>query len=158
MSGSRKTALLLLLPGLLALLACRSGRAVSVTGHIPSGWPVEQRIAHISSGFGPRSGGLHQGIDLAAPHGAPVVATADGEVVLAGRKKRYGRIVVINHGAGYETRYAHLSRISVRVGERVRRGQRIGRVGKSGNASGSHLHYEVRRSDVAIDPSLYLGQ
>jgi murein DD-endopeptidase MepM/ murein hydrolase activator NlpD len=100
---------------------------------------------------------MHQGIDLAAPRGAPVVATADGEVVFAGKKRHYGKVVVIDHGAGYETRYAHLSRISVRVGERVRSGQRIGKVGKSGNATGFHLHYEVRRSAVAVDPWQYLG-
>jgi murein DD-endopeptidase MepM/ murein hydrolase activator NlpD len=101
---------------------------------------------------------MHQGIDLAAPRGAPVVATADGEVAYAGRKRRYGKVIVIDHGAGYETRYAHLSRVSVRVGEQVRRGQKIGRVGKSGNATGFHLHYEVRRSTVAVDPWQYLGQ
>jgi murein DD-endopeptidase MepM/ murein hydrolase activator NlpD len=100
---------------------------------------------------------MHEGIDLAAPRGTPVVATAAGTVVFAGRSSgRYGKIVVIDHGNGYQTRYAHLQRVLLRKGEKVRRGQPVGRVGRSGNATGCHLHYEVRLSAVALDPAPFL--
>ena len=81
-----------------------------------------------------------------------MVATADGRVTFAGKSGAYGRLVVIDHGGGWETRYAHLHRIGVDDGDRVRRGDRLGTVGHSGNASGDHLHYEVRRHGVPVDP------
>jgi len=80
------------------------------------------------------------------------VATAAGRVIFAGRSGAYGRMVVIDHGNGFETRYAHLASTTVRKGERVRRGELIGRVGKSGNATGYHLHYEVRQNGRPVDP------
>jgi len=94
----------------------------------------------------------HQGLDLAAAKGTPVRATADGVVTVAGRSGDWGRLVVIEHGGGWETRYAHLSHIRVERGERVARGQEIGTVGRSGNATGDHLHYEVRHADQPLDP------
>ncbi len=120
---------------------------------------MARQLVTVTSSFGARSGGRwHAGIDLAAPKGTPVVATAAGTVTLAGRSGRYGKTVVIDHGNGYETRYAHLSTLLVSQGEAVRRGQRVGRVGKSGNATGPHLHYEVRRHSVAVDPQPFLNQ
>jgi murein DD-endopeptidase MepM/ murein hydrolase activator NlpD len=101
---------------------------------------------------------MHQGIDLAAPKGTPVSATAAGKVVFAGRSGRFGRLVVIDHGGAYETRYAHLKKIKADAGERVERGEVIGTVGRSGNATGYHLHYEVRREGVPVDPRPFLGR
>lgn len=88
----------------------------------------------------------HDGIDLAAPMDRPVYAAYRGTVSFAGWQSGYGRIVIINHPRGYSTRYAHLAGFRVDVGQSVSRGQRIGRVGSSGNSSGPHLHFEVRRN------------
>jgi murein DD-endopeptidase MepM/ murein hydrolase activator NlpD len=124
---------------------------------VPTGWPVDPAVATVTAGFGaPRGSSRHQGIDLAAPAGTPVRATADGWVVVAERQKRYGRTVVLDHGDGYRTRYAHLKRIDTKKGKKVRRGDVIGRVGQSGNASGTHLHYEVLRNGVPLNPRPYL--
>jgi murein DD-endopeptidase MepM/ murein hydrolase activator NlpD len=118
---------------------------------------VDQRVAVVSSVFGARRGGSwHQGLDLSAPKGTPVWATADGVVVEAGRKGAYGRMVLIEHGNGYRTRYAHLKHIKVGRGARVARGDTIGTVGASGNATGSHLHYEVLLDGRPVDPRPFL--
>ena len=85
-----------------------------------------------------------------------VRVTADGRVIAAGKDGRYGRTVVVDHGGGYRTRYAHLKKIDTSEGRRVHRGDRIGRVGKSGNASGAHLHYEVLINGVPVNPRPYL--
>lgn len=144
----------LLVVGLSGCASGPRGEAVSV----PSGWPVDPRVARVASDFGDRRGGSwHQGIDLSAPKGTPVWATADGKVVVAERDGAYGRTVVIDHGNGFSTRYAHLKRIKVARGERVRRGDTVGTVGASGRASGSHLHYEVLRGGTPVDPRPYLG-
>lgn len=98
----------------------------------------------------------HWGLDIAARHGAPVVATADGVVLATFRSPTYGIGVDLRHGDTFVTRYAHLSALTVRNGERVRRGQLIGRVGATGRTTGPHLHYEVyvRRADGyhSVDP------
>ncbi|MCU0303798.1 MAG: M23 family metallopeptidase [Thermoanaerobaculales bacterium] len=141
----------------LALAACASGGRPQPTS-VPTGWPVAPSAASVSAAFGAVRGGTrHQGIDLAAPAGTPVWATADGTVVAAGRDGRFGRTVVVDHGGGYRTRYAHLKKIETRVGRRVRRGDVLGRVGRSGNARGAHLHYEVLRDGVAVDPRPFMG-
>ena len=139
------------------LAGCASGpRGEAV--HVPTGWPVDPRVAAVSSSFGAQRGrSWHQGIDLSAPKGTPVWATADGRVVMAERDGAYGRTVLVDHGNGYATRYAHLKRIKVSPGERVRRGDTLGTVGASGRASGSHLHYEVRRGGTPVDPRPFLG-
>jgi len=125
---------------------------------IPSGWPVDPGVAAVSSPFGARRGGSwHTGLDLRAPKGTPVWATADGKVVVAEREGAYGRTVVVDHGSGYSTRYAHLKRIKVERGERVKRGEVLGTVGESGNAGGVPLHYEVLRDGRPVDPRPYLG-
>jgi len=153
MPASRSAATLtLLVLALGALAGCASSRP-QAEATVPSGWPLPRELATVSSAFGdPRGRSSHQGLDIAAPPGTPVRATADGVVIFAGRSDSYGRLVVLDHGGGWETRYAHLHRIGVREGDRVRRGREIGTVGRSGNASGAHLHYEVHRHGVAIDP------
>ncbi|HZM83565.1 MAG TPA: M23 family metallopeptidase [Candidatus Limnocylindrales bacterium] len=98
----------------------------------------------------------HDGIDLAAPMDRPVYAAYRGTVSFAGTQSGYGRIVIINHSHGYSTRYAHLAGFRVTDGQSVSRGERIGRVGQSGNATGPHLHFEVRRNG-AVHTSLNQG-
>jgi len=143
----------------LTIAGCSSGRHRSSPPTLPSGWPIAYATVVVTAEFGAPRGrrSYHQGIDLAAPAGTKVRATADGKVVFAGRDGSYGRTVVIDHRNGYRTRYAHLKRVDTRVGARIRRGDVIGRVGKSGNASGTHLHYEVIRNGVPVDPRPYLG-
>jgi murein DD-endopeptidase MepM/ murein hydrolase activator NlpD len=97
---------------------------------------------------------VHKGLDFRADLGTPVAAAAPGKVVFAGSKGTYGRIVIIDHGLGLETRYAHLHRVKVSPGEFVAAGARIGLVGATGRVTGAHLHFEVRIRDRAIDPEL----
>lgn len=103
--------------------------------------------------FGPRGNRFHTGIDYPAQRGAPVDAAASGLVTYAGWSAGgWGRLVTVTHSSGVRTMYAHLSRVAVRVGQRVEVGQRVGRVGSSGQASGPHLHFEVRLRGAAVDP------
>jgi murein DD-endopeptidase MepM/ murein hydrolase activator NlpD len=106
----------------------------------------------------PKTGGrrMHSGVDFAAGLGTPLYATADGVVTHAGWGSGYGRLVKIQHEFGIETRYAHLSRFGVKVGQRVSRGQRIGDMGASGRVTGVHLHYEVRVGGKAVNPMIYI--
>ena len=125
----------------------------------PSIWPLEGRVA---SSFGEREdpfngeGAFHTGIDIDAPYGSPVRAAGDGDVTGGSTGSGYGREVIINHGHGVETIYAHLSAIAVVAGQHVTRGQVIGYVGQSGRATGPHLHYEVRVHNVPVNPHKYL--
>ena len=98
----------------------------------------------------------HSGIDISAPYGSPVEATADGIVVLAEPDGGYGREILIDHGNGFSTMYGHLSQIKVVVGQEVKRGQVIGAIGMTGKATGPHLHYEVHIHDAPVDPIKYL--
>lgn len=109
-----------------------------------------------TSGFGYRWGRLHAGTDFAAPHGTPIYSTADGTIVFAGWSSGYGRLIKIQHEFGIETRYAHLSKIRVKVGQRVSRGQRIGDMGNTGRSTGTHLHYEVRVGGKPVNPMIYI--
>jgi murein DD-endopeptidase MepM/ murein hydrolase activator NlpD len=144
---------------LLGLGGCTSTRRSEPAQLVPSGWPVDPRVAAVSSSFGAQRGrSRHQGIDLSAPKGTPVWATADGTVVIAEREGAFGRTVLVDHGNGYATRYAHLKRIKVARGDRVRRGDTLGTVGASGRASGSHLHYEVLREGRPVDPAPFLDR
>ena len=110
-----------------------------------------------TSGFGPRWGRMHSGLDFAGASGTPIHATADGTVVFAGRQSGYGNLIKVRHAFGFETRYAHLSRIRVAVGEKVSRGERIGDMGTTGRSTGVHLHYEVRRNGTAVNPATFIG-
>jgi len=99
---------------------------------------------------------MHDALDLAAPYGTPIYATADGVVVFAGWAGGYGRIIKIRHALGFETRYAHLSKFRVKKGQRVSRGDRIGDMGSSGRSTGSHVHYEIRIGGKSVNPSKYI--
>ncbi|MDP5103804.1 MAG: M23 family metallopeptidase [Erythrobacter sp.] len=127
---------------------------------VPSRMPLED--AALTSGFGMRNhpvlGGRrkHTGIDLAAPSGTPVYATADGIIGRADWFSSYGLYISINHGASMETRYAHLSRLAVAAGDNVKKGDLIGYVGSTGRSTGPHLHYEVRVEGLAVNPIPYM--
>ncbi len=125
----------------------------------PCGFPT---YGYISSGYGWRKNPIthkrefHYGVDVAAMEGTPVKSTADGIVVYVGRTKGSGNFVIIKHGYGYTTFYAHLKRYIVKVGQRVKRGQVIGYVGHTGLATGSHVHYEVWHHKKRVNPYPYL--
>lgn len=116
-------------------------------------WPVRGRL---TSFFGPRGRRQHEGIDIAAPQGTPVRAAERGRVIYAGALGSYGNVVVLRHGDRYETVYAHHRRNRVKPRSLVERGAVIGEVGATGNATGPHLHFEIRRDDRPRDPLLYL--
>jgi murein DD-endopeptidase MepM/ murein hydrolase activator NlpD len=127
---------------------------------IPSIQPISNRsLNRVSSGFGYRidpvykDRRLHPGLDFTAPVGTPIYAAADGVVRDAGfNTGGYGNRVVVNHGFGYETLYAHMVRIKARVGTKVKRGEVIGYVGSTGKSTGPHLHYEVHKNGTQLDP------
>jgi murein DD-endopeptidase MepM/ murein hydrolase activator NlpD len=128
---------------------------------VPYTMPV--RAAHrFTSGFGtrrdPKTGGrrMHSGIDLAAPRGTPIHATADGVVKSAKYENGYGNTVRIQHAFGFETVYAHQTRLHVRTGEQVSRGDHIGDMGATGRSTGVHLHYEVHLNGRPVNPMTYL--
>jgi murein DD-endopeptidase MepM/ murein hydrolase activator NlpD len=114
------------------------------------------RRLNVSSRFGWRYGRMHAGIDLAAPTGTDILAANNGVVVFSGWQGGYGRTVIIDHGNGKQTRYAHCQRLMVSQGQRVRQGERIGLVGNTGHSTGSHLHFEVLVHGVARNPEQYL--
>lgn len=122
---------------------------------LPLAMPVQSAYRY-TSGFGPRGGRTHQGVDLAGPVGTPVLAPGDGVVVFAGRQNGYGNLIKIEHALGTETRYAHLSKIRVKVGQKVSRGSLIGDMGNTGRSTGPHLHYEVRVNGKAVNPMSFI--
>jgi murein DD-endopeptidase MepM/ murein hydrolase activator NlpD len=125
----------------------------------PSIWPVEGRLM---GAFGSRidpfsgEGAFHTGVDISSPEGTPVHVTADGVVTFAQTEGGYGRLVIVDHGGGVKTYYAHLSRFSVTTGQEVRRGAVVGAVGSSGRVTAPHLHYEVRIGGGPVNPYPYL--
>ncbi|HHW92108.1 MAG TPA: M23 family metallopeptidase [Firmicutes bacterium] len=116
-------------------------------------WPVRGRI---SSPFGPRRGGYHYGLDIACPRGSSIRAARSGRVIASSWQGSYGRVVVIDHGNGIETLYAHASELLVRVGQWVNQGEVIARVGSTGRSTGPHLHFEIRIDGIRVNPSRYL--
>ncbi len=122
--------------------------------------PVQARV---SSTFGRRvhpvtgAKSFHEGIDLAAVKGTEVATSGPGVVVKAGKAGTYGNLVIVDHGGGLQTRYAHLDSIEVQVGQQLAAGQSIGKVGDTGRVTGAHLHFEVRRNGKAIDPKTLLS-
>jgi len=136
-------------------------RLTHAISSIPLRKPVDGDIDP-ASGFGVRmdpftsSPALHTGLDLHGETGDPVRATADGKVTSAGWSGGYGRVIDIDHGNGMSTRYGHLSAIDVRVGQSIRTGQIIGRIGSTGRSTGPHLHYETRVRGGAVDPQKFL--
>ncbi len=128
---------------------------------VPVRKPLEGEI-DLASGFGVRqdpftgSPAMHPGLDIHAEIGNPVRASADGTVTAAGWSGGYGRVVDVDHGNGFSTRYAHLSAIEVRVGQSVKTGQIVGKVGSTGRSTGPHLHYETRLRGEPVDPQKFL--
>jgi len=139
-----------------AIRDAQAGAGSTGTG-VPSAagfiWPVDGVVV---SGFGMRWGRMHEGIDIAASSGTPIRAAASGTVIHAGWLGGYGNLVVIDHGNGLATAYAHASSILVGVGQQVAQGETVSLVGSTGHSSGPHLHFEVRINGVAVDPLLYL--
>jgi murein DD-endopeptidase MepM/ murein hydrolase activator NlpD len=134
--------------------------ALRERARVPSIWPVE---GESTDSFGvrgnPFGGGgaeFHPGQDIAAPRGTPVLAPAEGKVVEAGWKNGYGQTVVLDHGNGLTTRYGHLSKIEVEMGQELKRGDQLGQVGSTGRSTGPHLHYEVRVGELPVSPQHYL--
>jgi murein DD-endopeptidase MepM/ murein hydrolase activator NlpD len=120
-------------------------------------WPLVNVAHEVGSPFGVRDGRAHEGIDLPAPTGTPVVAAADGEVVYAGDGIRgYGNLVVLQHPGDLLTVYAHNSAVFVKQGQAVHAGERVAAVGQTGRATGPHLHFEVRQGQIPRDPMTYL--
>jgi murein DD-endopeptidase MepM/ murein hydrolase activator NlpD len=118
-------------------------------------WPVQGRL---SSGFGWRSGRRHEGIDICAKRGTAVRAAEAGRVIYSAKLGDYGNVVIVKHAGRYSTVYAHNKKNRVRKGAFVEKGDVIAEVGRTGNASGSHVHFEVRRDRVAQDPMRYLPE
>ncbi len=121
----------------------------------PFALPIKDAFRY-TSGFGMRWGRMHNGTDFAAPHGTPIYATADGVVTHATWQSGYGLMVKIQHEFGIETRYAHNSKIYVKKGQRVSRGQKIAAMGNTGRSTGTHLHYEIRVGGRAVNPMIYI--
>lgn len=157
----------------LSLDMARSGRQLDLIENLlsgqevdlsltPSGLPV--RSGYASSGFGhrvdPFSGGnqYHQGMDFSGPRGTEILTVADGVVVFSGRYAGYGNMIDIDHGSGYMTRYAHNEANLVQIGDRVRAGDVIARMGRTGRATGTHVHFEVWRNGSPINPRQFLAR
>jgi murein DD-endopeptidase MepM/ murein hydrolase activator NlpD len=141
-----------------------AARRFQIAPSQPAAWPVEGRII---GAYGTRldpfsaegAHEFHKGVDIGAPIGASVKVTADGLVVEAGPTSGgYGRLVVVDHGGGYQTFYAHLSRVFVQVGQELRCGETVGALGMSGRVTAPHLHYEVRHDGIAINPYNFMKQ
>jgi murein DD-endopeptidase MepM/ murein hydrolase activator NlpD len=128
----------------------------------PNRLPVEGRMPRISSGFGvrhdPFTGRLarHQGLDIPAAHGTPILASGGGRVISAGHRGPYGKAIVIDHGDGMQTLYGHCSKLYVRAGELVMPRQKIAAVGSTGRSTGPHLHFEVIRNGKRVAPGQVL--
>ncbi len=131
----------------------------SLLASTPSIWPAR---GWVTSDFGTRLDPytadrvMHKGLDIANSVGAPVVAPSDGVVVFAGTEGGYGKVIVIDHGYGVKTRYAHLAELVVKLGEKVKRGQRIAAIGNTGRSTGPHLHYEVRVNGIPENPRKFI--
>lgn len=127
------------------------------TASPPRRWPVEGLVSNeFERGNVPDK--EHHGLDIAASHGSPVVAAGSGTVAFAGHDSVFGQMVIIDHGEGLQSLYGHNSVLEVGAGDRVREGQRIARVGSTGESSAPHLHFEVRRNGMPVDPREYLGR
>jgi murein DD-endopeptidase MepM/ murein hydrolase activator NlpD len=143
------------LDSLVGMLESQAARLAST----PTIWPTQ---GWVSSPFGyridPFTGRrtFHRGIDIATNFGNPVAAAADGSVTEAAYDKFFGRTVIVSHGGGVVTQYCHMEKYVVNPGQKVRRGDILGYVGKTGKALGPHLHYEVRINDTAVNPYNYI--
>ncbi len=136
-------------------------RMIRLVSFTPMGYPHKGRI---SSNFGHRENPFtgesiesHKGLDIKGKHGEAVKTTAHGVIKFASRKGGYGNVVIVNHGNGFETYYGHLSKITVKKGQRVAAGDVIGKIGSTGRSTGPHLHYEVHRNGKIVNPKSYLS-
>jgi len=143
------------------LLLSNPGRRLNSHASIPDLWPVDGRLI---GSFGPRQDPfvgegeeIHKGVDISGEVGTPVHVTADGIVRFAETENGFGRLVVVDHGGGVETWYAHMSKLFVHTGEEVRRGELIGAVGMTGRVTAPHLHYEVHVNGRPVNPYHYLA-
>jgi murein DD-endopeptidase MepM/ murein hydrolase activator NlpD len=131
----------------------------SLLASTPSLWPVR---GWVTSDFGTRLDPftadrvMHRGVDIATPHGQPILSPSDGTVVFTGTENGYGKVLVVDHGYGVKTRYGHLSDYFVKVGDRVKRGAKIAAVGNTGRSTGPHLHYEVRVNGLPENPRKFI--
>ena len=116
-------------------------------------WPVN---GSLNSGFGSRGASFHDGVDIAAPEGTPIRAVEHGEVIYSDQLRGYGNMVILRHSGGIVSVYAHNQANLVRDGQQVARGEIIARVGSTGRVTGPHLHFEIRKNNLAQDPMLYL--
>lgn len=129
--------------------------------HIPAIRPVDMSSSYVTSYYGYRfhpiykRREMHQGVDFAAPIGTKVFAPANGRVKKVSYSGGYGRMIVIDHGYGYKTRFAHMSKILVKKGQKIERGETIGLIGNSGLSTGPHVHYEVHKDKVKVNPINY---
>ena len=127
--------------------------------HTPSIWPTK---GWLSRGYGLRHDPftgykqMHRGMDIANRNGTPVIATADGKISNLSKSTDLGKLIVINHGYGFKTRYGHLSEIKVKRGQKVKRGDVIGLMGSTGYSTGPHLHYEIIKNGKFYNPSKYI--
>lgn len=133
----------------------RAPSALAPRGAPRLAWPIEGGT--VSSRYGRRGRRHHDGIDISSPIGTRVLAAADGVVVYAASLRGYGRMIIVRHPRGYDTVYAHNARHFVARGARVRRGQAIASVGRTGRTTGPNLHFEVRKDNVAHDPLRFLS-
>lgn len=131
----------------------RARQSAIQQGQLQFAWPVRGRL---SSRFGMRSGRPHEGLDVAASRGTSIYAAEAGRVIHSGRLGSYGLVVIVKHEGSYRTVYAHASRLLVKKGAFVERGQKIAEVGSTGRSTGPHLHFEIRRSESPQDPLAYL--
>jgi murein DD-endopeptidase MepM/ murein hydrolase activator NlpD len=141
--------------------------ATTLAGAAPPDVPTTDLLkpvdARFTSDFGPRTHPItgrasnHAGVDLAAPTGTPIAAAGEGVVAFAGVRGGYGNLVILEHADGTQTYYAHADRLDVRAGDRVARGQQVATVGSTGRSTGPHLHFEVRRDGVPVDPAPLIG-
>lgn len=145
----------------ISILVKDKGKMVEAT---PILWPLDRtkiksKIGAFGYRFHPILGRwkMHEGVDLSGPIGLPIYSTADGVVITSGRESGYGLTVVVDHGFGYKTRYAHLNKIRVEKGQSVKRGEQVGDLGNTGRSTGPHLHYEVIYRGEFMNPINYLG-
>ncbi len=123
--------------------------------HARFAWPIQGVLV---SRFGLRGGEHHDGIDIAAPEGTPIAAAAAGRVIFAGVEHGYGNLAIVDHGSGEATVYAHCEKVLVHTGESITAGEIIGKVGRTGRATGPHLHFEVREHARPRNPLLFLPE
>jgi murein DD-endopeptidase MepM/ murein hydrolase activator NlpD len=140
----------------LGTLARRTGEPFPGPGPSAGGWCWPAGVRTTTSEFGSRWGRMHEGLDIAGSVGTPIYAAQPGRVTFAGRQGGYGNLMLVDHGGGIVTAYAHQNRFVASVGQTVSCGQAIGEIGSTGNSTGPHLHFEVRVNGTPVDPSGYL--